>query len=70
MRMEAKNKYFKDVAHSSNFKNVCFTISKRHQKLLCSYVMSSSFFDKGIEYGPGIRICNHNVIDICMKITL
>ena len=54
MRMEAKNKYFKDAAHRSNFKNVCLTIAKRHQRLLCSYLLSNHFFEREVECGPGV----------------
>lgn len=33
MRVEAKNGYFKDLAHKlKNFKDIAFTLSLRHQK--------------------------------------
>ena len=51
---EAKNKYFKDIAHNSNYKIVCLTVAKRHQRLLCFYVVSTLFFDRSIECGPGM----------------
>lgn len=52
--MEAKNRCFKDAAHRSNFKNVCLTVVKRHQRLLCSYVLSNQFFEREVERGPGV----------------
>ena len=54
MRMEAKNSYMKRAAQSSNFKNVPYTVAKRHQRLLCAYLQSGNFFDKMLEYGPGM----------------
>lgn len=54
MRMEAKNSYFKRAAQTSNFKNVPYTVAKRHQKLLCTYLLADNFFDFALECGPGI----------------
>lgn len=54
MRMEAKNHYFKKIATTSNFVNIAFTVAKRHQHLLCSYLQSKTFFDQKFECGPGI----------------
>ena len=59
MRMEAKNKYFKETAHRSNFKNVCLTVAKRHQRLLCSYLLSSQFFERDVDCGPGVFTACH-----------
>lgn len=53
MRMEAKNGYFKEIAHTSNFKNVPYTVAKRHQRLLCAYLQSATFFDRELQCGPG-----------------
>ena len=53
MRTEAKNAYVKRIARSSNFKNVPFTVARRHQRLLCAHLQSASFFDKALECGPG-----------------
>ena len=71
MRMEAKNKYFKDAAHRSNFKNVCLTVAKRHQRLLCSYLLSNQFFEREVECGPGVLehkiswFINYDCVIIC-----
>ena len=53
MRMEGKNSYFKRAAQSSNFKNVSYTVAKKHQRLLCAYLQSDNFFDRSLECGPG-----------------
>ena len=43
MRMEAKNSYFKKVARISNFKNVPYSVAKRHQRLLCAHLQGQFF---------------------------
>lgn len=53
MRMEGKNSYFKRIAQISNFKNIAYSVTKRHQRLLCSYLQCSDFFGRGLECGPG-----------------
>jgi len=53
MRMEGKNSYFKHAAQSSNFKNVSYTVAKKHQQLLCAYLQSDNFFFRSLERGPG-----------------
>lgn len=60
MRMEGKNSYFKQIAQSSNFNNVLYTVAKRHQRLL-SYLHGKTFFDKEVEYGPGIYTLCYNL---------
>jgi hypothetical protein len=52
--MEAKNSYFKRIAMIGNFKNVAFSVAKRHQRLMCSYVNGSDFFRTKATIGPGI----------------
>ena len=54
MRMEGKNSVSKQAAQTSNFKNVPYTVAKRHQRLLCAHLQSEEFFDHQLEYGPGI----------------
>ena len=54
MRMEAKNSVCKQIAMASNFKNVPFSVAKRHQHLLCAYLQNGIFFDTQLECGPGI----------------
>ena len=56
MRMEGKNSVCKNAAHTSNYKNVPYTVAKRHQHLLCAYLQSGAFFDNELECGPGIAI--------------
>ena len=53
MRMEGKNSFFKRAAQSSNFKNVAYSVSRRHQHLLCGYLQSDNFFGHILESGPG-----------------
>ena len=54
MRMEGKNSYFKRAAQTSNFKNVAYSVAKRHQRLLCGYLISGKFFDQEMQIGPGL----------------
>ena len=56
MRMEAKNSYFKQIAQIGNFKNIAYTVTKRHQRLMCSYVHSDNF-SLTTESGPGKYSC-------------
>lgn len=53
MRMEAKNAQIKQSAITSNFKNVPYTVAKKHQNLLCAY-LQTEFFDTHLDCGPGI----------------
>lgn len=53
MRMEGKNSVCKQFAQTSNFKNVPYTVAKRHQRLLCAYIHSGIFFETQLEHGPG-----------------
>jgi hypothetical protein len=51
MRFEANNQYFKRVAHvMCNFKNVSFTLAKRHQLRQCWEQNSRNFLKKEPEY--------------------
>ena len=52
MRMEAKNSYFKKVARISNFKNVPYSVAKRHQRLLCAYLQGQFFSYDELQCGP------------------
>ena len=56
MRMEVKNSYFKKVARISNFKNVPYSVAKRHQHLLCAYIFKDSSF----------LMMNCNVVHVCL----
>ena len=55
MRMEAKNSYCKTIGESTNFKNVPYTVAKRHQRLLCSFLINEPFFDLDLQCGPGMK---------------
>lgn len=63
MRFEAKHREFKRLAaHLGNFTNLPYTLAKRHQEGLCYRLQTAegsltSFITKGIETGPGNRIC-------------
>ena len=56
MRMEAKNAYFKKLAVATgNFKNVPYSVAKRHQQLMCSYLQCEDFFERKVIKSPGIN---------------
>lgn len=52
MRHEAKLRVIKRAARISNFKNVCQTVTKRHQHLLCYYMHKTKFLSKLTKIGP------------------
>ncbi len=52
MRMEAKNSYFKRVVQIGNFKNVPYSVARRHQRLLCGYLQGQFFDYDDLESGP------------------
>ena len=52
MRMEAKNSYFKKVARISNYKNIPYSVAKRHQRLLCAYLQGQFFSYDELQCGP------------------
>ena len=51
MRHEAKLRIIKRAARVSNYKNVCQTVARRHQHLLCFY-MHSNLLGKAMKIGP------------------
>ena len=62
MRFEAKNSYFKDLAHRiKNFKNIPKSLAHRHQAWPC-YIYSNSVAGgrifKDFTTGPGMVLCN------------
>jgi hypothetical protein len=52
MRHEAKLRVIKRAARVSNYKNVCQTVAKRHQHLLCWYMHSDSLIADSLQTGP------------------
>ena len=52
MRMEAKNNYFKKAGRIGNFKNVPYSVAKRHQRLMAAYLQGSFFSYSELECGP------------------
>lgn len=52
MRHEAKLRIIKRAAKVSNFKNVCQSVAKRHQHLLCYYMHSKMMLSKSNTFGP------------------
>ena len=56
MRMEAKNSYFKRVAQIGNYRNVPYSVSSRHQRLLCAYLQGPFFTYEDMECGPCMSI--------------
>ena len=59
MRFEAKHSYFKKLVDKlNNFKNIDYSLAKRHQALQ-AYLLetsSGSLFNKAVQYGPGERV--------------
>ena len=60
MRMEAKNSYFKKIARIGNFKNIPYSVAKRHQRLLCAYLQGQFFTHDELQCGP----CEYIIIII------
>ena len=56
MRFEAKHNYFKMLADKiNNFKNIDYSLAKRHQALQ-AYLMQQSgggFYKTSLQHGPG-----------------
>lgn len=53
MRMEAKHSYFKKAAQiSTYFKNVPYSVARRHQKLRCGLLQGNFISYNELEYGP------------------
>lgn len=52
MRYESKLRVLKRASRHGNFKNICWTVAKRHQHMLCYYLNSRQpFLQKDIEIG-------------------
>lgn len=51
MRFEAKHQYFKELKKIMNFKNMCLSLSRHHQKKAAMHRSAESVF-KDNEYGP------------------
>ena len=62
--MEAKNSYFKRIAQLGNFRNIVYSVAKRHQRLMCSYLQSHNFFSTTTECGPGILLIKQLSVDV------
>ena len=59
MRYESKLRILKCASRHGNFKNICKTVAKKHQHLLCYYLNNGkSFLQKDIEVGPTDSITN------------
>uniref|UniRef100_A0A1X7VGD3 DUF4218 domain-containing protein n=1 Tax=Amphimedon queenslandica TaxID=400682 RepID=A0A1X7VGD3_AMPQE len=52
MRYKGKLKYFKGVSGSGNFKNITYTLAKRHQKWLAYHLQTRSMFTPECTRGP------------------
>lgn len=52
MRHEAKLRVIKRAARVSNFKNICRSVAKRHQHLLCYYIHTSMLLSNNTKTGP------------------
>lgn len=57
MRYESKLRVLKRASRHGNFKNICKTVAKKHQHLLCYYLnCEKPFLQKEIEIGPSESI--------------
>lgn len=56
MRHEAKLRIIKRAARLSNYKNVCQSVAKRHQKLLCYYIETNSLLKMEYKKGVSTRV--------------
>ena len=55
MCFEAKNHYFKEMAHIvGNYKNIAKMLSFWHQRLSCYYMQKNYNLEAVTEYGKGI----------------
>ena len=52
MRMEGKNAYFKQIARIGNFKNIAYSVARRHQRLICAYLQGTFFAYDILHCGP------------------
>ena len=62
MRIEAKHNYFKKLSvRINNFKNIAYSLARRHQALQAYLLQSSAgnFLRMSLEIGPG------NVVPAC-----
>ena len=51
MRHEAKLRIIKRAARVSNFKNICQSVAKRHQHLLCYYIHTNQLLNISVSEG-------------------
>ena len=51
MRMEAKLRICKRIARFGNFKNVCLSVARSHQRWMCLQLQSKTFLKSPPEYG-------------------
>ena len=65
MRFEAKNSYFKEMAHViGNYKNIAKTLALRHQRLSCYYLQGEQ---NDTEYGKGTFKCQYFSSTTCNR---
>ena len=55
---------------SNNFKNVAYSVSKRHQRLLCAHLQGKFFSFDDLECGPCEKIgaCSYTCHSLCMQV--
>lgn len=58
MRMEGENAYFKQTARIGNFKNIAYSVARRHQRLICAYLQGTFFTYDNLHCGPSKLIYN------------
>ena len=59
MRFEAKHNYFKKLSYKiNNFKNITYSLAKRHQALQAYLLQASAgnFLKMSLEAGPGLAL--------------
>lgn len=55
MRHEGKLNFFKQAAHSGNFKNITMTLAKHHQLWLAYHLETESLLAQEFNFGPIVR---------------
>lgn len=70
MRYEAKLSILKRVSRHRNFKNICYTASKRHQHLLCYHLNSKFLLYKELTHGKCSMAIEIADCDIELKDTI
>ena len=70
MRMEGKNAYLKQIAKIGNFKNIAYSVARRHQRLICAYLQGKFFTYDDLVCGPCKLTINYVLYSACVCISV